>query len=191
MTDSRRGSSRLRPRRARGVFARGAVDGMAAGAIGVVAMTVAEKLEQRLTARPDSHVPARTLERLVGLSERPREQPRSLNLIMHFGQGILLGALRGVMAHAGLRGPWSSAMFTVVRLTNDQTLENATGVGAPPWTWPRRELVIDVAHKAVYGFATGAVADVLAGRSGQLPGEEHARLRPGRHEDVGPVPRPG
>ncbi|MET8952015.1 ANTAR domain-containing protein [Streptomyces sp. NPDC004533] len=30
------------------------------------------------------------------------------------------------MAHAGLRGPWSSAKFTVVRLTNDQILENAT-----------------------------------------------------------------
>ena len=172
-----------------GVFARGAVQGMAAGAVGGAAMTLAEKLEQRLTGRPDSHVPARTLERLLGLPERPREQPRSLNLLMHFGQGVLLGMLRGVMANGGLRGPWSSAMFTVVRLTNDQTLENATGVGAPPWTWPRRELAVDVAHKAVYGFVTGAVADRLAGRSGDPPGERHARLRPGRQEDVGPVPR--
>ena len=134
-------------------------------------MTFAEKLEQRVTGRPDSHVPARTLERLLGLPERPKEQPRSLNLVMHFGQGMLLGALRGVMANGGLRGPWSSAMFTVVRLTNDQTLENATGVGAPPWTWPRRELVVDVGHKAVYAFVAGAVADRLAGRSpGACPG---------------------
>ena len=153
-------------------------------------MTFAEKLEQRVTGRPDSHVPARTLERLLGLPERPKEQPRSLNLVMHFGQGMLLGALRGVMANGGLRGPWSSAMFTVVRLTNDQTLENATGVGAPPWTWPRRELVVDVGHKAVYAFVAGAVADRLAGRSpGARPGEEHAQMRPGRQEDVGPAPR--
>lgn len=172
-----------------GVFARGAAHGMAAGAVGAAAMTVVEKLEQRVTRRPDSHVPARTLERLLRLPERPREQPRSLNLLMHLGQGVLLGALRGVMANGGLRGPWSSAMFTVVRLTNDQTLENATGVGAPPWTWPRRELVIDVGHKAVYAFATGAVADLLAGRSAERPGEEHARMRPGRHADVGPPPR--
>ncbi len=173
-----------------GVFARGALQGMAAGAVGVAAMTVVEKLEQGVSGRRDSHVPARTLERLLGLPESPNEQPRSLNLVMHFGQGVLLGALRGIMANGGLRGPWSSAMFTVVRLTNDQTLENATGVGAPPWTWPRRELVIDVGHKAVYGFTTGAVADLLAGRS-RRPGEEHARMRPGRHEDVGPPPRPG
>lgn len=44
----------------------------------------------------------------------------------------------------------------------DQTLENVTGRGAPPWTWPRRELVVDVLHKAVYAFVTGAVADALA-----------------------------
>jgi hypothetical protein len=54
-------------------------------------------------------------------------------------------------------------MFTVVRLTADQTQENITGVGAPPWTWPRDELVIDLLHKSVYGFVTGVVADRLVG----------------------------
>jgi hypothetical protein len=50
---------------------------------------------------------------------------------------------------------------TVVRLAFDQTVENATGVGAPPTTWPRRERVIDVAHKAIYSVVAGAVADRL------------------------------
>ena len=48
-----------------------------------------------------------------------------------------------------------------VRLSTDQTLENATGVGAPPSTWPREELVIDVLHKAVYSVATGLLAERL------------------------------
>ena len=48
-----------------------------------------------------------------------------------------------------------------VRLAIDQTLENGTGVGAPPRTWPVREQVIDLVHKAVYSFATGALADRL------------------------------
>jgi hypothetical protein len=67
-------------------------------------------------------------------------------------------------------------------------LENATGAGAPPQTWPRRELVVDVLHKAVYGFATGAVADALARRDGPGPGQVHAELRPGRRSGVGPIP---
>ncbi|MGK5442728.1 hypothetical protein ACSNN7_13060 [Micromonospora sp. URMC 105] len=152
-------------------------------------MTAAEKLEQRLTGRPDSHVPARVLARLTGMPEAPARQPRWRNLTMHYGQGALVGVVRSMMAQAGLRGAWASGMFTVVRLTNDQILENATGVGAPPQTWPRAELAVDVLHKSVYGFVTGAVADILAARDGAGPGQRHAALRPGRHADVGPLPR--
>ncbi|MDT9685079.1 hypothetical protein RND61_23905 [Streptomyces sp. TRM76323] len=163
--------------------------GLVAGAAGGVVMTLGEKVEQRLTGRPDSHVPARVLERLTGMAERPGRQPVPVNWAMHFGQAAVLGVLRSVMAHAGLRGPWSSAQFAVVRLTNDQILENATGVGAPPTTWPRGELVVDLVHKAVYAFVTGAVADALAAADGPGPGQRHAAVRPGRHADVGPIPR--
>src|SRR4051794_28428289 len=124
--------------------------GMLAGAGGVAVMTLGEKLEQRLTARPDSYMPAHTLERVLGLRRRRDRERRGLNLGMHVGQAILLGAWRGLMAEGGLRGPRASAMFTVIRLANDQTLENLTGQGAPPWTWPRDELVVDVLHKTVY-----------------------------------------
>ncbi|MFJ8666420.1 hypothetical protein [Streptomyces sp. NPDC093600] len=108
---------------------------------------------------------------------------------MHFGQAAALGVLRSVMAQAGLRGPVSSAKFAVVRLTNDQILENATGVGAPPSTWPRGELAVDLLHKGVHAFTTGAVADALAARNGPGPGRRHAAIRPGRHSDAGPLPR--
>lgn len=163
--------------------------GLMAGLAGAVVMTAAEKVEQRLTRRPDSYVPARVLARLTGLPEQPKRQPRWQNLAMHYGQGALVGVLRSVMARAGLRGPVASGMFTVVRLTSDQILENATGVGAPPHTWPRQELAVDILHKTVYGFATGAVADLLAGRDGPGPGQRHAALHPRRRSDVGPLPR--
>ncbi|MFE2537116.1 hypothetical protein [Streptomyces sp. NPDC059371] len=35
-----------------------------------------------------------------------------------------------------------------LRLTADQILENATGGGAPPRTWPREELLMDLLHKS-------------------------------------------
>ncbi|MFI5911780.1 hypothetical protein [Dactylosporangium sp. NPDC051541] len=160
--------------------------GVVAGLAGAAVMTVAEKAEQRLTGRPDSHVPGRVLARLTGRPARPGRQPRWLNLTMHYGQGALVGVLCSVMAQAGLRGPVASGMFTVVRLSSDQILENATGVGAPPQTWPRAELALDVLHKSVYGFTTGAVADALAARDGLGPGQRHAAMRPGRHANVGP-----
>jgi hypothetical protein len=163
--------------------------GLVAGAVGAAAMTAAEKLEQRFTGRPDSGVPGRVLARIAHLPERADDHFRLLNLAMHYGQGALAGVLRSLMATVGLRGPVASAQFAVLRVTNDQVLENATGVGAPPQTWPRKELVIDLLHKTVYAFATGLVADALAAKDGSGPGQRHAAIRPGRHSDVGPPPR--
>ena len=101
------------------------------------------------------------------LPSKPDEERLWMNWAMHWGQGVLLGAVRGLMAERGLRGPVGSFMFMNLRLLNDQTLENATGVGAPPWTWPVDEQVIDLLHKAIYAFATGAVADrLVAGPAG-------------------------
>jgi hypothetical protein len=171
------------------MWSRAVYEGALAGVVGAMVMTAAERLEQRWTRRPDSYVPARTLERLTGLPERRGPHATFDNLAMHLGQGALLGVLRGVMATAGLRGPWSSGMFWAVRLTNDQVLENATGVGAPPWTWPRGELAVDLFHKGVYAFTTGLIADALAARHGPGPGQRHAAIAPGRRAHIGPPAR--
>jgi hypothetical protein len=161
----------------RPVLGRAVGSGVVAGLVGVAVMTAAEKLEQSVSKRPDSLVPGRAAERVLGLAPATDRDVRPRMWGMHVGMAAGMGALRGVMAFAGLRGPWASVMFTVVRLTADQTVENWTGVGAPPWTWPRDELVVDVAGKAVYAFVTGAVADRLAAAAGGH-----------RVHDVGPVP---
>jgi hypothetical protein len=124
-------------------------------------MTAAEKLEQAFTHRPNSFVPAHTLEKVLGLPTKPDEERLWMNWAMHWGQGVVLGAVRGLMAKRGCRGPVGSFLFMNLRLLNDQTLENATGVGAPPWTWPTDEQVIDLLHKAIYAFVTGETADRL------------------------------
>ena len=135
--------------------------GLLAGLVGVAVMTAAEKTEQLLTDRPSSFTPAHTLERIMNLPRKPDQERLWLNWGMHWGQGILLGALRALMAQCGMRGPMGSFIFMNLRLLNDQALENATGVGAPPWTWPVDEQVIDLLHKAVYAFTTGLIADRL------------------------------
>lgn len=135
--------------------------GIVAGLVGVAAMTTAEKVEQAVTGRPNSYIPGRTLLTLLGRRPSDDEKPTVWNHVMHWGTGAVLGALRGVWAAVGLRGPQAHTAHTVVRLSTDQTLENATGVGAPPRTWPREERAIDVLHKAVYSVITGLVAEWL------------------------------
>ena len=136
-----------------------ALKGLLAGLAGVAAMTVAEKVEQAFTRRPNSFVPGHTLERLLGQPRKRDRERQGMNWTMHWGQGIVLGLVRAFMARKGLRGPVGSFMFMNLRLLNDQTLENATGVGAPPWTWPVDEQVIDLLHKGIYAFVAGLVAD--------------------------------
>lgn len=136
-----------------------ALQGLLAGIAGVAAMTLSEKLEQLFTKRPNSYVPAHTLQRL--LRQQDNSDNDVANWAMHWGQGILIGAVRGIMAEKGIRGPVGSFLFMNLRLLNDQVFENATGVGALPWTWPKDEQTIDLIHKAVYAFVTGAIADTL------------------------------
>jgi hypothetical protein len=57
-----------------------------------------------------------------------------------------------MMAAQGFRGAVGSFVFLNLRLMNDQTLENATGVGAPPWTWPADEQVLDPVHRRYLCF---------------------------------------
>ena len=157
-------------------LAAAAIKGTLAGLAGAAVMTAGEKLEQRVTRRPNSYVPGRTLANLLGLS-RPNEDRFARNTIMHYAAGAMLGTVRGVMAAANLRGPLASLMHAPVRLSTDQILENLAGVGAPPWTWPRDELLIDVVHKGVYSFATGAIADAIISA---LPSSSAARAFPAR-----------
>jgi hypothetical protein len=140
-------------------LARAAGLGALAGLAGVAAMTAGEKVEQAITHRPDSYVPARALLTLLGRHPTDAERPAGWNHAMHWGTGATLGALRGVWAVVGLRGAEAAAAATVVRLAFDQTVENATGVGAPPRTWPVRERIVDYTHKAVYAVVTGLVAE--------------------------------
>lgn len=135
------------------------IRGLLAGAAGVAAMTLAEKIEQLITKRPNSYVPAHTLEQLIGLTTKPDNDVR--NWAMHWGQGILLGAARAMMAQSGIRGPVGSFLFMNLRLLCDQILENSTGVGSLPWKWPKDEQAIDLIHKGIYAFVTGAIADSL------------------------------
>ena len=82
----------------------------------------------------------------------------------------MLAAARAVIAEKGFRGPVETFLFVNLRLLNYQTLENAAGVGAPPWAID--EQVIALLYKAIYAFVTGATAvrliaqDRPTGRSG-------------------------
>jgi hypothetical protein len=139
--------------------------GMVAGAIGTIAMTVSERLEMAVSGREASQVPGQ-----VGAHLLPGQDPDSsadvarLNAPVHWAHGISMGALRGALDMAGVRGPEASIAHFLLLWGGDAALYRALGVADLPWRWDADELASDVLHKGLYAMTTGAVYDALAGR---------------------------
>ncbi|GAA0293164.1 hypothetical protein GCM10009528_07590 [Kineococcus aurantiacus] len=145
----------------RSVLAGAAARGLLGGLAGAAAMTASQRLERAVTGRPASHVPGRTLLLLAGRSPSEGDRPGAATLTMVVATSAALGAVRGVWRASGLLRVRADVAQTVLRIIVDQTLENATGAGAPPRTWRQGEGVVEVLHAAVAAVATGAVVERL------------------------------
>ena len=146
-----------------GGLLRGLVGGMAAGAVGTVALTAAEQLDMKVTGRKSSAVPGQ-----VGAHLLPGKDPHSavdvasLNTSVHWVHGISMGALRGVLDAAGVRGSTATAAHFALLWGGDAALYKALGIAESPWKWSGSELASDVISKGVYAVVTGVVYDQLA-----------------------------
>ena len=129
--------------------------GLAAGAIGTVALTLAERLEMALTGRQPSTVPGQVGAKLTGLdTEADPELVERLNPLVHWGHGIGLGAARGLLDAAGLRPLTATLAFYPVVFGGDAALYKALGIAPAPWHWTPAELATDLFGKGVLAFAT-------------------------------------
>lgn len=137
--------------------------GMVAGAVGTAVMTLSETLEMSLAGRAGSQVPGEVGAHLLpGRDPQSRTDIATLNSPIHWAHGISMGALRGVLDLAGLRGPAASAAHFALMWGGDAALYRSLGVADVPWRWTPAELGTDMLHKGVYAVATGAAYDALS-----------------------------
>ena len=133
--------------------------GSLAGLVGAAVMTVSQRVEMAVSKRPPSTVPGQVAVRLLGRSE---QDARRLSPAVHWGHGAAMGAVRGGLSAAGLRGPAASAVFFGILWSGDAMLYRALGIADWPWRWNRTALITDLGHKAVYAVTTGLVYDALS-----------------------------
>ncbi len=140
--------------------------GMIAGALGAVAMTVTQRAEMALSGRQPSTVPGQ-----VGVHLIPGKDPnddadvRQLNAGVHWGHGITMGAVRGLLGAAGLTGPAASTAHFALLWVSDAVLYQSLGIADVPWRWTGQQLATDLAHKGVYATVTGAAYDALTAKT--------------------------
>ena len=136
-------------------LARGALAGLA----GTAAMSATQALEMRVTGRKPSTVPGQVGATLLpGLTPDAQTVER-LSPVVHWGHGVAMGMLRGLLGDGAGRG----ALHFALLWGGDAVLYRALGIAGLPWTWSRGDIAIDVLHKGVYGAVTNA-AFVRLGR---------------------------
>ena len=137
---------------------RAMVLGMVAGAAGTVAMTITQRLEMSLSGRAPSTVPGQVGAHLVpGADPAAPGDVARLAGPVHWGHGIAMGAVRGVLDVTGLHGPAASATHFALVWGGDAALYDALGIADVPWRWSADELGADVLHEGVNADVTGAV----------------------------------
>jgi hypothetical protein len=97
--------------------------------------------------------------------ESDRAQAR-FNDLSHWGYGTGWGAVRGLLAAAGLSPVAATAAHGAAVYATEQVTLPALGVAPPATSWARREVAIDALHHAVYAAATGIAYRLIAGRDG-------------------------
>ncbi len=125
--------------------------GLAAGLVGMAAMTVSGTLEAKVRHRQASTAAAKVL----GGKPASERSERRFNNLVHWGYRTGWGAARGLLGAAGLaRVPATVAHLGAV-WGGEQVVLPARGASPPAWRWEKAEVGIDLSHHVVYVSATG------------------------------------
>lgn len=145
--------------------------GLVAGAIGTAVMTLAQAVEMEARRRAPSTVPARAVEKTLGVRTRSEEAEMRLANVTHFAYGTAWGLVRGLVSTAGVRGAVADSLHLLLVWGAALAMLPRMGLAPPVREQRARELAIDLALHAVYAFATGAAFRWLERRAaGRAPG---------------------
>jgi hypothetical protein len=143
------------------------IRGLAAGAAGTGAMTLAQTAYMKATGGESSDTPAQVGKRIIeGVFRRevPDERMDQLNNTMHWLYGTSWGALYGLAA-----GTWrprairGGLLFGAVVWGASLVELPAMGLAPPPWEYSPSDIAPDLGFHLVYGTAVG-IAYGLADR---------------------------
>jgi hypothetical protein len=136
--------------------------GLVAGLAGTAAMTVSSTVEMRLRGRAGSSAPADATAKVLGIASFTDDAAKDrFSNIVHWGYGTGWGAVRGLLATAGLSPTAATAAHLAAIWGNEAVMLPVLDIAPPFWTWGAEEVAIDVWHHVVYATATGVAYEAL------------------------------
>lgn len=128
--------------------------GLFAGVVGTAAMTLSSTVEMKLRGREGSSAPADAAAKVLGVEPKGDAEKARFSNLVHWGYGTGWGAVRGLVAATGLRGPAAGAAHLGLVWGGELAMLPALGVAPPVKEWGATELAIDALHHTVYAVAT-------------------------------------
>jgi len=153
----------MNPLREAGDLAAAVGQGMLAGAVGTVAMTVSSTIDAKVRDRPASSAPADAAGTVLGVQPRDADGQARFSNVVHWSYGTSWGAVRGVIAAAGLHGTAATAAHFGSVWGSSLVMLPALGVAPPVWKQAIGETALDAFHHLVYAGATTVAWNVVAG----------------------------
>lgn len=135
--------------------------GVFAGLGGTAAMTASSTAEMKLRGGQGSTTPAEALCTLLGVEALGEKEKTRLTTLVHWGYGAGLGALRGVLAAAGVRGVKAAVLFFGLVWGGEQVMLPALKVSPPINEWTGEMVASDLAHHLVYVLGTNTSYEVV------------------------------
>jgi hypothetical protein len=139
--------------------------GLAAGAVGTVAMTISSTLEAKLRERGSSSAPADAAGKVLGVQPRDEAGEARFATVVHWAYGTSWGAVRGLLQAIGIDGGRATMAHFAAVWGSAQAMLPALEVAPPMWESPPEEIAIDAFHHAVYVIATGLAFAALEASS--------------------------
>lgn len=140
--------------------------GLAAGVIGTAAMTVSSTAEAKIRDRGASSAPADAAAKVLGIDEFSGDAAKTrFSNLVHWGYGTGWGAVRGLVAAAGLSPATATAAHLAAVWGSEQVMLPALDIAPPLTQWGATEVAIDALHHTVYAVATGIAYTALDARS--------------------------
>ena len=148
-----------------------AVQGLAAGCVGLVALEMTSYLDQFVRARASSDSPTELGRRLadeadldLGVGEARTNRASALGPLAGYSDGLGLGVAWGLLAPTGANVAAGTALLATGAWIGSNGPLLALGI-SDPRDWTRQEWLTDLWPHVAYGLATAVTVAVLRGAS--------------------------
>jgi hypothetical protein len=135
--------------------------GVLAGLVGTAAITVAQKLDMKLTGREPSTAPAEAVEKVVGVEPKGDESEERLSTIAHWAYGTGWGVPRAAMGAIGLPSPIATLLHFGMLWGGALVMLPALRIAPPATEMERKDLAKDALLHFVYAAAAGFAYTVM------------------------------